>query len=86
MTKLDFSTIAYNLAFTSGALATGIWWVFKHGVKNVLKEERESIREIKHEVQPNSGGSLNDAIRKEVIPMLYELKGAFEQHIKEHNA
>jgi|GEM_PF-4552327 len=99
MTKLDFTTIAYNAIFTIGAMATGIWYVFKHGVKNVLREERESIREIRHEVLPNSGGSLNDAIRKQVIPMvetlvekqqdiaieLGTLRGAFNQHVKEHN-
>lgn len=100
MSNLDWTTIAYNTVFTVGAMATGIWYVFKHGVKNVLREERESIREIRHEVLPNSGGSLNDAIRKQVIPMVEtlvenqhkidlkvsRLDGKFEQHIQEHNA
>ena len=91
------------MVFTLGATATGVWYVFKHGVKNVIKDlEREShedIKTIKHEVLPNSGGSLNDAIRKQVIPMIEtlverqhgidlkvsELNGKFEQHIREHN-
>jgi len=103
MTSTDFTTIAYNMVFTLGATATGVWYVFKHGVKNVIKDlEREShedIKTIKHEVLPNSGGSLNDAIRKQVIPMIEtlverqhgidlkvsELNGKFEQHIREHN-
>jgi hypothetical protein len=99
MTSTDFTTIAYNMVFTLGATATGFWYVFKHGVKNVMKEEFEDIKTIKHEVLPNSGGSLNDAIRKQVIPMVEtlverqhgidlkvsELNGKFEQHVKEHN-
>jgi hypothetical protein len=103
MTSTDFTTIAYNMVFTLGATATGVWYVFKHGVKNVMKDlEREShedIKTIKHEVLPNSGGSLNDAIRKQIIPMIEtlverqhgidlkvsELNGKFEQHIREHN-
>lgn len=104
MTNVDFTTLAYNTVFTLGATATGIWYVFKHGVKNVIKDlERESledIKTIKHEVLPNSGGSLNDAIRKQIIPMVEtlvqrqhdisvdvaKLDGKFEQHIREHNA
>jgi len=104
MTSTDYTTLAYNTVFTLGATATGIWYVFKHGVKNVLKdlenESREDIKTIKYEVLPNSGGSLNDAIRKQVIPMVETLiekqqhismdvatlNGKFEQHIREHNA
>ena len=103
MTSTDYTTIAYNVVFTVGATATGVWYTFKHGVKNVMKDlEREShedIKVIKHEVLPNSGGSLNDAIRKQVIPMIETLvekqqtiavdvatlNGKFEQHIREHN-
>lgn len=101
--KVDITTILYNTVFTVGATATGIWYVFKHGVKNVIKDMNtsgEDIRTIKHEVLPNSGGSLNDAINKRVIPMietlvekqqsiavdLGTLNGKFEQHIREHNA
>jgi hypothetical protein len=100
MTGADLTTIFYNAVFTIGATGTGIWYVFKHGVKNVMREEFEDIKSIKHEVTPNSGGSLNDAIRKQVIPMvetliekqqniavdLATLNGKFEQHIREHNA
>jgi len=104
MTNVDYTTLAYNTIFTLGATATGVWYVFKHGVRNVLKdfeqESREDIKTIKHEVLPNSGGSLNDAIRKQVIPMVETLverqqdisvevatlNGKFEQHIREHNA
>jgi len=101
--QTDISTILYNDVFTIGAVATGFWFLFKHGVKNVVKDiESQSsadIRTIKHEVLPNSGGSLNDAIRKQVIPMIETLverqhgidlkvsmlDGKFEQHIREHN-
>lgn len=100
MTQTDVTTIAYNMVFTVGATATGFWYVFKHGVKNVIREGSEDIKIIKHEVLPNSGGSLNDAIRKQVIPMIEtlverqhgidlkvsELNGKFEQHVKESNA
>ena len=99
MTSTDLTTILYNGVFTVGATATGVWYVFKHGVKNVMKQEFEDLQTIKHEVTPNSGGSLNDAIRKQVIPMveiLVErqqeiavdvavLNGRFEQHVREHN-
>jgi hypothetical protein len=104
MNSVDFTSVAYNVVFATGGAATGVWYVFKHGVKNVMKDlEREShedIKVIKHEVLPNSGGSLNDAIRKQVIPMVETimerqhsisvdvatLNGKFEQHIREHNA
>jgi thiamine phosphate synthase YjbQ (UPF0047 family) len=102
-TKVDITTILYNTVFTVGATATGIWYIFKHGVQNVIKDmdkdSKEDIKTIKHEVLPNSGGSLNDAINKRVIPMietlvekqqniavdLGTLNGKFEQHIREHN-
>jgi hypothetical protein len=101
--KVDITTILYNTVFTVGATATGIWYVFKHGVQNVLRDmdrdSKEDIRVIKHEVLPNSGNSLNDAINKRVIPMietlvekqqdiavdLGTLSGKFEQHVREHN-
>jgi len=100
VTSTDLTTIAYNAVFTIGATGTGIWYVFKHGVQNVLRQEFDDIQTIKHEVTPNSGGSLNDAIRKQVIPMVETLvekqqdialevatiNGKFEQHIREHNA
>jgi hypothetical protein len=100
MTSTDITTVAYNAVFTLGATGTGIWYVFKHGVQNVLRQEFNDIKDIKHEVTPNSGGSLNDAIRKQVIPMVEtlierqhgidlkvsELNGKFEQHVREHNA
>jgi hypothetical protein len=99
MTSTDLTTIAYNAVFTIGATGTGIWYIFKHGVQNVLRQEFSDIQAIKHEVTPNSGGSLNDAIRKQVIPMVETLvekqqniavevatiNGKFEQHIREHN-
>jgi len=64
-----------------------------------MKQEFEDLQTIKHEVTPNSGGSLNDAIRKQVIPMVETLverqqeiavdvavlNGRFEQHVREHN-
>ena len=99
MTSTDLTTILYNGVFTVGATATGVWYVFKHGVKNVMKQEFEDLQTIKHEVTPNSGGSLNDAIRKQVIPMVETLverqqeiavdvavlNCRFEQHVREHN-
>ena len=99
MTSTDLTTILYNSVFTVGATATGVWYVFKHGVKNVMKQEFEDLQTIKHEVTPNSGGSLNDAIRKQVIPMVETLverqqeiavdvavlNGRIEQHVREHN-
>ena len=101
--KVDFTTILYNTVFTVGATATGIWYIFKHGVQNVIKDmdfkANEDIKVIKHEVLPNSGNSLNDAINKRVIPMIETLvekqqtiavdvatlNGKFEQHVREHN-
>jgi hypothetical protein len=102
--KVDITTILYNTVFTVGATATGIWYVFKHGVQNVIKdmekERTDDIKIIKHEVLPNSGNSLNDAINKRIIPMIETLvekqqniavdvatlNGKFEQHIREHSA
>ena len=47
MTSTDITTIAYNAVFTIGATGTGIWYVFKHGVQNVLRQEFQDIRDIK---------------------------------------
>ena len=46
MTSTDLTTIAYNAVFTIGATGTGIWYIFKHGVQNVLKSEMNDIKTI----------------------------------------
>lgn len=79
-------------------MLSGLWFVIKRTINHVIAEHIEDIKIIKHEVTPNSGGSLNDKINKEVIPMLTTLvekqqkiavdvatiTGKFEQHIREH--
>ena len=94
------ATIIYSYTFVTAALGSVIWFVAKKAIQHVIQENMEDIKIIKHEVTPNSGGSMNDKINKEIIPMLKELRenqikigievatidGKFEQHIREHNA
>jgi hypothetical protein len=68
-------------------------------IRNEVREVASDTKEIKHEVTPNSGSSMNDYIKKEILPLLKEmrsdqiaikvnvgtLEGKFEQHIREHN-
>lgn len=68
-------------------------------IRNEVREVKANTREIKYETSPNGGGSLNDYIKKEIHPLLKEirtdqieikvnvgtLEGKFEQHIREHN-
>ena len=68
-------------------------------IRNEVREVKTNTREIKYETSPNGGGSLNDYIKKEIHPLLKEirtdqieikvnvgtLEGKFEQHIREHN-
>lgn len=69
-------------------------------IRNEVREVSQDTKEIKHEVTPNSGSSMNDYIKKEILPLLKEmrsdqieikvnvgtLEGKFEQHVREHNA
>ena len=59
---------------------------------------RNEVREIKAETTANGGGSMNDKVKLEILPLLREIRedqikiglkvatldGKFEQHIKEH--
>lgn len=36
MTATDWANIAYSYVFVFGAICTGIWWLFKHGVDKVI--------------------------------------------------
>lgn len=70
-------------------------WIIRNEVREVTKDTKV----IKHEVTPNSGSSMNDYIKKEILPLLKEmrtdqieikvevgtLQGKFEQHVREHN-
>ena len=98
MTSSDWATVIYSYTFVSGAVGSVAWFVAKKAIHHIIEESQEDIRTIKHEVTPNSGGSMNDKINKEIIPMLTTLvekqqdiavdvatlNGKFEQHIREH--
>lgn len=70
-------------------------WVIRNEVREVAKDTKA----IKYETTPNSGSSMNDYIKKEIHPLLKDirsdqiaikvnvgnLEGKFEQHIREHN-
>jgi hypothetical protein len=99
MNNSDLATIIYSYTFVTGALGSVIWFIMKKAIHHVIQENMEDIKIIKHEVTPNSGGSMNDKINKEIIPMLKELRenqikigieiatidGKFEQHVREHS-
>ena len=69
-------------------------WVIRNEVREVARDTKA----IKYETTPNSGSSMNDYIKKEMHPLLKEiradqidikikvanLEGKFEQHVKEH--
>ena len=98
MTSSDWATVIYSYTFVSGAVGSVAWFVAKKAIHHLIEESQEDIRTIKHEVTPNSGGSMNDKINKEIIPMLTTLvekqqdiavdvatlNGKFEQHVREH--
>ncbi len=70
-------------------------WVIRNEVREVAKDTKA----IRYETSPNSGSSMNDYIKKEIHPLLKDirsdqieikvnvgtLEGKFEQHIREHN-
>ena len=93
LVKLDIPTLVATIAsglFIAGAIITGIRWLLKNHTESMMKEYLV-------ELKPNHGTSLNDAIVKQVIPMLQELRenqvkiankvakleGRFEQHVEE---
>ena len=98
MTSSDWATVIYSYTFVTGAIGGVIWFVVKKAIHHVIEENLEDLKIIKHEVTPNSGGSMNDKINKEIIPMLTTiverqqeiaidvatLSGKFHQHIAEH--
>ena len=98
MSSSDWATVIYSYTFVSGAVFSILWFVTKKAIHHLIEESQEDIKTIKHEVTPNSGGSLNDKINKEIIPMLSTLiqkqqdiavdvatlNGKFEQHVREH--
>lgn len=98
MQSSDWATVIYSYTFVTGAVGGVIWFVVKKAIHHVIEENLEDLKIIKHEVTPNSGGSMNDKINKEIIPMLTTLvekqqdiaidvatlSGKFHQHIAEH--
>lgn len=89
-------TIQYALSIAAllGIVLAIVRWV----IRNEVRELQSDTKEIKHEVTPNSGSSMNDYIKKEILPLLKEmrsdqieikvnvgmLEGKFEQHVREH--
>jgi hypothetical protein len=98
VTSSDWATVVYSYTFVFGAACSVIWVIAKKAIHHLIDESQADIKTIKHEVTPNSGGSLNDKINKEIIPMLTTLvekqqdialdvatlSGKFYQHIIEH--
>ena len=98
MAASDWATVIYSYTFVTGAAGSVLWFVLKKAIHHTITESQQDIKTIKHEVTPNSGGSLNDKINKEIIPMLTTLvekqqdiaidvamlSGKFQQHIVEH--
>jgi hypothetical protein len=92
-----WATAVSGYLFVVLTFLAGARWVFIHYLKNILGELKEAMLPVQ-ELKPNGGGSLNDKINKEIIPMLNilvekqqtiavdvaTLDGKFEQHIREH--
>jgi len=45
MTASDWANIAYSYVFVFGAVCTGIWYVFKHGVDRVIDTHLLKLQE-----------------------------------------
>ena len=98
MTSSDWATVIYSYFFVAAGVGSALWFITKKAIHHLIQESQEDIKTIRHEVTPNSGGSLNDKINKEIIPMLTTLvekqqdiavdvailSGKFHQHIVEH--
>jgi hypothetical protein len=79
-------------------LATGLA-VMRWVIRNEVREVASDTKAIKYETTSNGGSSMNDYIKKEIHPLLKEirrdqieikvnvgnLEGKFEQHIREHS-
>lgn len=98
MVASDIATVIYSYVFVTGAVGSVIWFVAKKAIHHVIEESLEDIKIIKHEVTPNSGYSMSDVLKLQVLPLVKELRenqveissdiskleGKFEQHILEH--
>ena len=98
MSSSDWATVIYSYTFVSGAVGSVAWFVAKKAIHHVIEESLEDIKIIKHEVTPNSGSSMSDVLKLQVLPLVKELRenqveissdiskleGKFEQHILEH--
>lgn len=86
-------------ALAYAALLTIVLGVMRWVIRNEVREVAKDTKAIRYETSPNSGSSMNDYIKKEIHPLLKEirtdqieikvnvgtLEGKFEQHIREHN-
>ena len=98
MTASDWATIIYSYCFVLGGVGSIIWFIAKKAIHHVIEESLEDIKIIKHEVTPNSGTSMSDVVKLQILPLVKELRenqvdvqqsvakleGKFEQHIEEH--
>lgn len=98
MASSDWATVIYSYFFVAAGVGSAIWYIIKKAIHHIIQESQDDIKTIRHEVTPNSGGSMNDKINKEIIPMLTTLverqqdiavdvatlNGKFHQHIAEH--
>lgn len=86
-------------ALAYAALLTIVLGIMRWVIRNEVREVAKDTKAIRYETSPNSGSSMNDYIKKEIHPLLKEirtdqieikvnvgtLEGKFEQHIREHN-
>lgn len=86
-------------ALAIAALLSIVLGIMRWVIRNEVREVAKDTKAIRYETSPNSGSSMNDYIKKEIHPLLKEirtdqieikvnvgtLEGKFEQHIREHN-
>jgi hypothetical protein len=91
------TTLSGFLAVIVG-VGAGVRWLMKSYIHKYVEEVRAEALEYLVELKPNSGSSLNDMLRLEVLPLIKELRenqigigntvakleGKFEQHTQEH--
>jgi hypothetical protein len=95
MTAEQWAGLVVSITVVLGCGLAVIRWV----IRNEVREVAQDTKAIRYETTPNSGKSMNDYIKKEIHPLLKEMRedqivikldlakqiGKFEQHIKEHD-
>lgn len=60
MTTADLIQLIFTLLSSAALMIAGIKWF----INSQIKELREEVKEIGHEIRPNGGGSIKDQVSR----------------------